>query len=316
MARFLAVRMMTAVITILGVATIVFVMMRLIPGGIVEALTGPAAAQSPETVARIKAEHGLDKPLIVQYGVWIGNALRGDFGESLGTRAPVLPEIIRRTGLTIELSLLATFVSVVVGVPAGMIAALRGNTGVDGTVRVIALIGLSIPEFVLGTLLIYFVSTRDLGLPVSGYISVREDVIGHVKSMILPTLSLGVVTTAVVMRVTRSSVAEVLSEPYITAARAKGLSPRSVAWRHVMRAALIPTVTIIGINMGYLLSGAVIIEQIFSLPGLGRYALQGILGRDYPVAQATVIAGALMFILANLIVDATYAFLDPRIKYR
>ena len=155
-----------------------------------------------------------------------------------------------------------------------------------------------------------------MGLPVSGYIPVREDFIGHVKSMILPTISLGIVITAVVMRVTRASVAEVLSEPYIQAARAKGLHPRAVAWRHVMRAALIPTVTIIGINMGYLLSGAVIIEQIFSLPGLGRYALQGILGRDYPVAQGTVIAGALMFILANLIVDTTYAYLDPRIKYR
>jgi len=154
MARFLAVRMITALITILGVATIVFVMMRLIPGGIVEALTGPAAAQSPENVARIRAEHGLDKPLIVQYGIWLGNALRGDFGVSLGTRSPVLPEIIRRTGLTIELSVLATIVSVVVGVPAGMLAALRGNSGVDATVRAIALIGLSIPEFVLGTLLI------------------------------------------------------------------------------------------------------------------------------------------------------------------
>lgn len=316
MARFLAVRLITALITILGVATIVFVMMRLIPGGIVEALAGPAVVQSPELVARIKAEYGLDKPLIVQYGVWLGNALQGDLGVSLGTQSPVLPEIIRRTGLTIELSLLATIVSVVFGVPAGMIAALRGNSGVDATVRVIALIGLSIPEFVLGTLLIYFASTRHLGLPISGYIPIGEDVIGHIKSMILPTLSLGIVTTAVVMRVTRAGVAEVLSEPYIMAARAKGLHPRTVAWRHVMRAALIPTVTIIGINMGYLLSGAVIVEQLFSLPGLGRYALEGILGRDYPVAQGTVIAGALMFILANLIVDATYAFLDPRIKYR
>lgn len=315
MARFLTTRIITALITILGVATIVFVMMRLIPGGIVEALAGPAVVQSPEQVARIKAEHGLDKPLIVQYGLWLGNAVQGDFGVSLGAQTPVLPEIIRRTGLTVELAVLATIVSVVVGVPAGMIAAMRGNTGVDTAVRVIALIGLSVPEFVLGTLLIYFVSTRDLGLPISGYIPIREDVIGHVKSMILPTVSLGIVITAVVMRVTRASVAEVLSEQYVMAARAKGLHPRIVAWRHVMRAAMIPTVTIIGINMGYLLSGAVIIEQIFSLPGLGRYALEGILGRDYPVAQGTVVVGALMFILANLIVDATYAFLDPRIKY-
>jgi peptide/nickel transport system permease protein len=177
------------------------------------------------------------------------------------------------------------------------------------------MVGFSIPDFVLGTVLIYFVSTRQLGLPVSGYVPLREDAWDHFRSITLPTLSLGVIITAVVMRVVRASVAEVLAEPYVVTARAKGLHPRLVARRHILRAALIPLITIVGINTGYLLSGAVIIEELFSLPGIGRYAYQGIINRDYPVAQGTVIVGALLFILANLVADLLYAVVDPRIKY-
>ena len=315
MGRYVARRAVTAALTIFGVATIVFVMMRLVPGGIVEAMMGPQAAQSPELVARLQAKYGLDQPLIVQYGLWLGNALRGDLGESLSTRSSVASELVRRGAVTVELAALATLVSIVVGLPAGVFAALRRFSPADGVVRVVALVFYSIPEFVLGTLLIYFVSTRGLGLPVSGYILPSEDFWGHVRSMLLPVLSLGVVAAAVVMRVVRSSVVEVLDEPFVTTARAKGLPEATVTRSHVMRTALIPTVTIVGINTGYLLSGAVIIEEIFSLPGLGRYALQGILYRDYPVAQATVIAGATMFVLAGLAVDLVYAWLDPRIKY-
>ncbi|CAA9567427.1 MAG: Dipeptide transport system permease protein DppB [uncultured Thermomicrobiales bacterium] len=315
MLRYVLTRTATAALSILGVATIVFVMMRLIPGGIVEALAGPSVAQSPELLAQLEAKYGLDKPVVVQYGYWLGNALRGDLGESLGTRAPVATEIVRRTGITIELTGLATLVSLLVGVPAGVIAALRRGSVTDVATRGFTLLGLSIPDFVLGTVLIYVVSTRGLGLPVSGYVSPSEGLLAHFRSILLPTLSLAVVTTAVVVRVVRSSVVEVLGEPYVVTARAKGLAAGVVARRHVMRSALIPTVTIVGINTGYLLSGAVIIEQLFSLPGLGRYALEGILGRDYPVAQATVIVGALMFVLASLAADLLYAYLDPRIKY-
>jgi peptide/nickel transport system permease protein len=315
MVRYVTRRLATAVLTICGVATIVFVMIRLVPGGIVEALSGPSVAQSPELIERLKEKYGLDKPLIVQYGLWLGNAVRGDLGESLGTRSSVASELLRRGSVTVELSLLATAVSLVVGLPAGVYAALRRFSPADGAVRIAALVFLSIPEFVLGTLLIYVVSTQGLGLPVSGYIPVSEDPWGHVRSMLLPTLSLGFVTAAVVMRVVRSSVIEALGEPFVTTARAKGLGERAVTWGHVMRTALIPTVTIVGINMGYLLSGAVIVEELFSLPGLGRFALQGILGRDYPVAQATVIVGAAMFVAASLLADVLYAYLDPRITY-
>ncbi len=315
MIRYVTRRAATAALTIFGVATIVFVMMRLVPGGIVEAMMGPTAAQSPELVARLEAKYGLDQPIIVQYGLWLGNALRGDFGESLTTRSSVTAELVRRGAVTVELAVLATVLSIAFGLPAGAFAALRRFSPADGIVRVVALVFLSVPEFVLGTLLIYVVSTRGLGLPVSGYIPLSEDFGGHVRSMLLPTLSLAAVAAAVVMRVVRSSVVEVLGEPFVVTARAKGLAARAVTWRHVMRTALIPTVTIVGINMGYLLGGAIIIEEIFSLPGLGRYALQGILGRDYPVAQATVIAGAAMFVLVGLAADLCYVYLDPRIKY-
>jgi peptide/nickel transport system permease protein len=224
--------------------------------------------------------------------------------------------LVRRAGVTIELALLSTLISIGLGVPLGIIAALKRGSPTDAGVRGLALLFLSIPDFVLGTLLIYFVSTRGIPLPVSGYVSLSESVSGNLKSMVLPVLSLGLITTAVVMRVTRASVAEVLNEPYVVTARAKGLSPRDVTRRHVIRGALIPVITVIGINVGFLLSGAVIIEEIFALPGLGRYALQGILQRDYPIAQATVVLGAAMFVLSSFIVDLLYAWVDPRIRYQ
>ena len=315
MPRYVATRIITALITTLGVATIVFVAMRLVPGGFVQALLGPNATQQPEVVAAMEKRYGLDQPIIVQYGLWLGNAVRGDLGVSLRMQTPVSAEIVRRSGITIELTLLATLMSLVFGIPAGMVAALRRNSRADIGTRVVSLIGLSIPDFVLGTLLIYVVSTRHLGLPISGYIAPSEDLGGHLRSMVLPTVTLGLITTSVVMRVMRSSMVEILGEPYVVTAHSKGLHPRTVALSHVMRAALIPTVTIVGFNMGYLLGGAVIVEELFSLPGLGRYALTGILNRDYPVAQGTVIVGALMFVFANLAADLAYAYLDPRIKY-
>jgi len=315
MPRYVATRIVTALITALGVATIVFVAMRLVPGGFVQALLGPNTVQQPEVVAAMEKRYGLDQPLIVQYGLWLGNALRGDLGESLRMRTPVSTEIVRRSGITIELTVLATLMSLVFGIPAGVVAALRRNSRVDIGTRVVSLIGLSIPDFVLGTLLIYVVSTRHFGLPISGYIAPSEDLVGHLRSMVLPTVTLGLITTSVVMRVMRSSMVEILGESYVVTAHSKGLHPRTVALNHVLRAALIPTVTIVGINMGYLLGGAVIVEELFSLPGLGRYALTGILNRDYPVAQGTVIVGALMFVFANLAADLAYAYLDPRIKY-
>lgn len=315
MLRYVVKRLLLAALTTFGVATIVFIAMRLVPGGFAQALVGTNAARSPAIVEALEKKYGLDKPILAQYGLWLRHAVQGDFGESLRMHTSVSSEIVRRCSVTIELTVLATLMSILVGVPAGVASALRRNSAGDAATRFFSLAALSVPDFVLGTLLIYIVSTRNIGLPVSNYVAIGDDVVEHFRSIVLPTLTLGLATTAVVIRVTRSSVLETLSEPYIVTARAKGLHPRTVALRHVLRGALIPTVTIVGINTGYLLSGAVIVEELFSLPGLGRYALTGILNRDYPVAQGTVIVGAMLFIAANLLADLTYAFLDPRIKY-
>ena len=316
MLRFILTRLALAVVVLLGISLIVFVAMRMVPGGFATAMLGPQGAQQPELVEQLNERYGLNDPLIVQYGVWLKNAVRGAFGESLGTHSSISHELVRRAGVTIELALLSTLISIGLGVPLGIIAAVKRGTPTDAGVRGLALLFLSVPDFVLGTLLIYFVSTRGIPLPVSGYVSLSESVSGNLKSMVLPVLSLGLITTAIVMRVTRASVAEVLNEPYIVTARAKGLRPRDVIRRHVLRGALIPVITVIGINVGFLLSGAVIVEEIFALPGLGRYALQGILRRDYPIAQATVVLGAAMFVLSSFVVDLLYAWLDPRIRYR
>ncbi len=315
MLRFLVTRLMFAAVALLGISLIVFVAMRMVPGGFATAMLGPQGAQQPELVRQLNERYGLDDPLLVQYGVWLKHAVRGDFGESLGTHSSISHELARRAGVTIELAVLATFVSVVLGIPMGMVAAAKRGTAADAGLRGAALLFLSIPDFVLGTLLIYFVSTRHIGLPVSGYVPLSESVTGNAKSIVLPVLSLGSIATAVVMRITRASVSEILSEPYIVTARAKGLSSRVVTRRHVLRGALIPVITIVGINVGFLLSGAVIIEELFALPGLGRYALQGISRRDYPVAQATVMLGAFMFVASSLVVDLCYAWIDPRIRY-
>jgi peptide/nickel transport system permease protein len=276
MPRYLVKRLLLAAVTTLGVATIVFISMRLVPGGFAQALVGANAARSPEIVEAIEERFGLDKPVIVQYWYWLRNAVQGDFGDSLRMNTPVSDEIVRRLKVTLELTGLATLMSIVVGVPAGVFAALRRNSIGDVAIRLFSLAGLSVPDFVLGTLLIFSVARWHLGLPVSGYVTISDDAIQHFKGMLLPTVTLGIITTSVVTRVTRSSVIEVLNEPYVVTARAKGLGPRVVAIRHVLRAALIPTVTIVGINTGYLLGGAVIVEELFSLPGLGRYALTGI----------------------------------------
>jgi peptide/nickel transport system permease protein len=315
MLRYILRRLVLAAVTILGISAIVFVSMRLVPGGFVQAMAGPNAAQTPGLLEALTHKYGLDKPIVLQYGYWLSNALHGDLGESLGTHSSVSHEIVRRSRVTIELTIYATLISLVLGIPLGVAAAMRRARPADGIIRAFGLIGLSIPDFVLGTLLIYFVSTRHLGIPVSGYVNVGAGLGDHLLSMLLPSVSLGLIITSVVMRITRASVLEVMNEPFVVTARAKGLHPSDVSRNHVVRIALIPLVTTVGINTGYLLSGAVIIEELFSLPGLGRYALQGILNRDYPIAQGAVIAGATMFILVNLLADILYAYIDPRISY-
>ncbi|MDP9469277.1 MAG: ABC transporter permease [Chloroflexota bacterium] len=300
--------------TLLGISILVFGAMHLIPGDFVDVMLGIGPDVSAEQREVIARSHGLDKPVPVQYVVWLGNALTGDFGRSLRTNQPVADVIIERLPATLELAALATVASLVLAIPAGILSAVRRNGVVDAVARITALIGLSIPNFLLGTLMILFVSLRWPVLPTTGFVPVSEGIGANLKSLVLPTISLGALLAASIMRMTRSALLEELRKEYLTVARAKGLSGRAVVLGHALRNALVPVVTVVGIQTGYLLGGTVIVEQLFAIPGIGRLALDAVLQRDYPVVQGTTLFIAASFVLINLLTDLVYGFIDPRIS--
>lgn len=300
--------------TLLGISILVFGAMHLIPGDFVDVMLGIGPDVSAEQREVIARAHGLDKPVPVQYLVWLGNALTGDFGRSLRTDQPVAEVIIDRLPATLELAALATVASLLLAIPAGILSAVRRNGVIDALARVAALIGLSIPNFLLGTLLILFVSLRWPVLPTTGFVPLSEGIGANLKSLVLPTISLGALLAASIMRMTRSALLEELRKEYLTVARAKGLSGRAVVLGHALRNALVPVVTVVGIQTGYLLGGTVIVEQLFAIPGVGRLALDAVLQRDYPVVQGTTLFIAASFVLVNLLTDLVYGFIDPRIS--
>ncbi len=300
--------------TLLGISILVFGAMHLIPGDFVDVMLGIGPDVSAEQREVIARAHGLDKPVPVQYVVWLGNALTGDFGQSLRTDQPVAEVIIDRLPATLELAALATVASLLLAIPAGILSAVRRNGVIDALARVAALIGLSIPNFLLGTLLILFVSLRWPVLPTTGFVPLSEGIGANLKSLVLPTISLGALLAASIMRMTRSALLEELRKEYLTVARAKGLSGRAVVLGHALRNALVPVVTVVGIQTGYLLGGTVIVEQLFAIPGVGRLALDAVLQRDYPVVQGTTLFIAGSFVLVNLLTDLVYGFIDPRIS--
>jgi peptide/nickel transport system permease protein len=300
---------------VLGVVTAVFLLIRLVPGDVVTQLIGLEGSLPTGRVEELKRLFGVDRPLHVQYADYIGNVARGNLGRSLRTGRPVGAELARRFPVTVELALLGLLVAVVIGIPIGILAAVRRGKIADYAASAFVLVGLSVPSFWLGVLLILLFALRLGWLPPTGFVSLGESVAGNLRHMILPALSLGLVLAAASTRIVRSSLLEVLSRHYIRTARAKGVWERAVVLRHALRNALIPVVTIVGLQFGTLLGGTVIIEQIFSLPGIGRYALEGINLRDYPIVQGAVLAIALAFTLVNVVVDVCYGFLDPRIRY-
>ena len=317
MLSFLVQRLVTVVIpTLLGISVLVFGTMHLIPGSFVDVMLGLAADVSPEQREEIAARYGLDAPVPVQYLRWLGNLLQGDLGDSLRTGEPVVGEIINRLPATIELTFLATLVSLLIAVPAGILAAVYRGGFIDVVLRVVGLLGLSIPNFLIGTFLILLVSTRWPILPTTGYVPLTEDIVGNLKSLALPAISLGALLAASVMRMTRSAVLEELGKEYLMVARAKGLSNRIVVMRHAVRNALVPVITVVGIQTGYLLGGTVIVEQIFAIPGIGRLALDAVAQRDYPVVQGTTLFIAAAFVMMNLLADVVYGLVDPRIRVR
>ncbi|MGH2558622.1 MAG: ABC transporter permease [Thermomicrobiales bacterium] len=300
--------------TLLGISVLVFGAMRLIPGSFVDVMIGIGPDVSQEQRDQIARSYGLDQPLPVQYARWLGNAVTGDFGASLRTGDAVAGVILDRLPATLELALLATVFSLLLAIPIGILSAVRRNGAIDAVARIVALVGLSVPNFLLGTLLILFVSLRWPVLPTTGFVPISDGLWPNLKSLVLPTISLGALLAASITRMTRSALLEELGKEYLTVARAKGLGSRAVVLGHALRNALVPVVTVVGIQTGYLLGGTVIVEQLFAIPGIGRLALDAVLQRDYPLVQGTTLFIAAAFVLMNLLTDVVYGLIDPRIR--
>ena len=312
MIEFLVRRAFISAVTLLIISLIVFTGVRMIPGDPARVLAGTDADAAG--LEEIREKYGLNDPVPVQYLRWLGLALRGDLGESIRTRTPVAGTVAIKLPITIELSCLSLLVAVAIAIPAGVIAAVRRNTAWDVLASGVSLCGVSIPNFWLGIMLILLVSVRLGWLPASGFVPLAEDPIANLKRMLMPALVLGTGLAAVLMRQTRNAMIEVLSADYVRTARAKGLAQRVVVVRHALRNGLIPVVTILGLQMGALMGGAVVTEQIFVLPGFGRLIVEAVFTRDYPVVQGVVLLTASSYVLINLLVDVSYSVLNPRIR--
>jgi len=311
--QYLIRRLIAVVPVLLGISLIVFLLVHLVPGDVVSILLGPST--TPQARDALRKLFGLDEPLHIQYVNWLWGVVHGDLGTSLRTGQPVLASILDRFSVTLELTALAMMVALLVGIPAGVIGAVRQYSRLDYVVTVFALAGLSIPNFLLATLLILGFSLTVRVLPPSGFVPLAQDPIQNLRLMILPATALGLGAASYITRMTRSSVLETLGQDYVRTAYAKGLPPPDVIVGHALKSALIPIVTVVGIQLGYLLGGAVIVEAIFAVPGVGRLALDSINWRDYPVVQGTVLFITAVFVFINLAVDILYAYLDPRIRY-
>jgi peptide/nickel transport system permease protein len=296
-----------------GISLCVFTVMQLVPGDVVSGILG--VEQTPELRAAWEKKLGLDQPLAAQSFRWMGNVLRGDFGESFRTGAPVFPEILERFKTTMELTLLASVISLTIAIPLGVLSALERNRPIDKVVRVVALLGVSMPNFASATLIILFLSKAFGYFTPVGYVALFDNVGANLEIMLLPAFILGTTMAGSVMRMTRSSMLEVLRQDFIKAVRAKGAPERVTIFRHALKNGCIPIITLVGMQMGSLLGGTVVVEQIFSIPGLGRLVLTGISQRDYPVAQGCVLFTAFVYVMLNMLVDVLYTYADPRIQY-
>ena len=317
MLRYLIQRLLLAIPTLLGVSILVFVAIRLVPGDAITAMLGTEAGLLTEAQrASLESYFGLDKSPVQQYISWLGNVLHGALGYSVRLGQPVLDLILNRFPVTLELALLSTLIAIAIGIPLGVVAAVYRDTPADFFGRLFALIGLAAPNFLVATVMIYVFSVYFGYLPnVGNYVGLTKAPLQNLEQMVLPALTLGLAFSASVMRTTRSAMLEVLGQDYVRTARAKGLRDRVVIGRHALRNALIPVVTLTGIELGYLLGGTVIIEQVFALPGLGRLTLNAISQRDYALIQGATLFIACVVVLVNLLVDLGYAAIDPRISY-
>lgn len=307
-------RLLLFIPVMIGISLAVFLLMHLIPGDVVDSMLGVEATD--ELREQLTKQFGLDLPWYQQYWNWMSGVLKGDFGISLRTGKAILPEILNRFKVTLELTILAAIISWIIAIPLGILAAIKRNTWIDGTARVVALFWVSVPNFALATLLILFLSLKLNYYPPLKYTAFFENPVENLKTIFFPALVLGAIMAGSVMRMTRSSVLEVLKQDFIRTIRAKGAKENIVIFKHALKNSLLPIITIIGMQIGYLLGGTVITEQIFSLPGLGLLILTGINQRDYPVVQGSILFFALIFVIVNLIIDILYTYIDPRINYK
>ena len=313
MLRFSVSRLLAAIPLLLCVSLVVFGLIRLVPGDVAAELAGPLA--TPDELERIRVQLGLDRPLLEQMVAWYGNLLRGDLGQSFLLQRGVMDAILERLPVTLSLTGLALLFSILLGVPVGTIAAMRHNTRSDQVLMTGALVGLSLADFWLGLVLIYVFAVMLGWFPTGGYIPFDVSPLGWLWSLTIPSLTLAVTQMGFIARMTRASMLEVLRQDYVRTARAKGVPEKWVIIRHALSNAMIAVVTVIGLTAGLLLSGAVVIEQVFSLPGVGRLIVGSILRRDYPVVQGGLLLTASIFLLVNFLVDVLYAYLDPRVRY-
>jgi peptide/nickel transport system permease protein len=315
MTRYVVVRLYSMALTLVGLSVLVFLMLRLVPGTVVEQMIGADAIVSPAMVAELKRFFGLDQPWWVQYGRWIGGLAQGDLGTSWRTGKPVVALILERLPVTIELTAMAVGFALLLGLPAGIVSATRRDQAIDNVTRVGTLLGLSVPVFWQGTMLILFFSIYLRWMPPVVWVDFFTDPRRNLTILLLPALCLGTASAANIARTTRSCMLDVLRSEYVRTAAAKGLSRRLVILKHALKNALIPIVTVVGLQVGILLGGTVVVEEVFTLPGIGRLVLWSIYQRDYPLTQSTILFIAVMFMAINLAVDLLYGYLDPRIRY-
>lgn len=315
--RYILRRLLLTVPLLFGISFLVFALVNVIPGDPIGVMLGsnPLLPPDPATVEQLRRHYGLDRPLGVQYLQFLGQLVRGDLGRSIQTQEPVLRAVVSRLPATLQLAVASMLVALVIAIPAGVFAAARRHSVWDQVAVFGALLGVSMPNFWLALLLMLVFSLELRWLPLSGMGDWRQGPASVLRHLILPAFTLGTGAAALLTRLTRSSMLEVLRHEYIRAARAKGVGQRAVVWRHGLRNALIPVLTLVGIQFGYLLGGSVIVETIFGWPGVGRLAVTAIWKRDLPVIQGTVLVFTLLFVLVNLVVDVLYAYLDPRIRY-
>lgn len=314
MGRYLLARVALIIPVLFGVSLVTFSLIRLVPGDPATVVLGPDARVTPEQIAAVRAAFGLDEPPPLQYVRWMGHVITGDLGTSFRTGRSLTQELALRLPVTIELTALAAVLGMIPALAVGVLAAVRRNSRADYLATMSTLIGLSMPNFLLATLLVLMFSLWLRWLPPIGYVELKNDPLGNLRTMLLPALSLGLPFAGIMMRITRSSILEILGQDHVRVARAKGLRSSGVLGRHVLPNAAIPIITVAGIQIARLLGGAVIVETIFGLPGIGRYVYEAISTRDYPVVQGVTLVVALAFVLVSLIIDVLYALVDPRLR--